>query len=115
MLKYLFRIPGFFLAFIISVLFFELYFQTSEISVPSIIQNDSNLGRSFRPEARINLVKESFYIGKVNALGYLGPAYPALKNTQYNKSSSNWRFIHRRAAGKRKISFPKHIRNEIKK
>lgn len=80
MLKYLFRIPGFFLAFILTVLFFELYFQTSEISVPSIIQNDSNLGRSFRPEARINLVKESLYIGKINALGYLGPEYSIFKN-----------------------------------
>jgi len=76
---YLKKIFSFIITSIITLLCFEFYFQTSEISLPSTVQDDSTFGRSFKPHARINLIKESFYMGEVNELGYLGPAYPVEK------------------------------------
>lgn len=65
--------------FILTLISFEIFFQISEIFLPSMVTNDNSLGRTLKPNARINLVKESFYIGRVNSLGYLGPTYSKFK------------------------------------
>ena len=75
MIKYIKKIFSFFIASIFTLLLFEAYFQTTEISLPSTVQDDSTFGRTFKPNARINLIKESFYMGEVNRSSYLGPEY----------------------------------------
>lgn len=75
MIKHIKKFLRFFAAAIITLFLFEIYFQATEISLPSTVQDDSTFGRSFRPNERINLIRESFYMGKVNKYGYLGPAY----------------------------------------
>ena len=58
---------------------FEVYFRTTEISLPSFVVDDPVLGRTFRPNARAALLQEGFYMDRINEYGYLGPAYPPEK------------------------------------
>jgi len=79
MFRYLKKISSFLIVAIVTLFCFEVYFQITEINLPSTVIDDSTFGRVFKPNARINLIKESFYIGKVNKEGYLGPAYQVNK------------------------------------
>lgn len=64
-----------------ALLFFELYFQTSEIFNPSFVMDDAFFGRKLKPNARITAIKESYNMTEVNEAGYLGKAYPIKKST----------------------------------
>lgn len=67
------------LAALLTFVCFDLYFRTTEISLPSFVKGDPVLGRTFRPDARAALYQEGFYLGRVNDYGYLGPSYPPEK------------------------------------
>jgi hypothetical protein len=64
---------------LITVVCFEIFFRTTEISLPSFVVDDPVLGRTFRANAPAALVQEGFYMGRINAYGYLGPSYPLAK------------------------------------
>lgn len=63
-------------AALVTLVCFEIYFRTTEISLPSFVIDDPVLGRAFKPNARAALVQEGFYMGRINEYGCLGPAYP---------------------------------------
>jgi hypothetical protein len=63
-------------AVLVTLVCFEIYFRTTEISLPSFVMDDPVLGRAFRPNARAALVQEGFYMGRINENGGLGPGYP---------------------------------------
>lgn len=72
---------------IVSILFYEMYLTTTEIFLPSTVVDDSTFGRSFKPDAKINSIKESFALRNVNSMGYLGPSYP------FAKESNTYRIV----------------------
>jgi hypothetical protein len=63
-------------AALVTFVCFEIYFRTTEISLPSFVIDDPVLGFAFKPNARAALIQEGFYIGRINKYGYLGPGYP---------------------------------------
>jgi len=62
-------------AALVTLVCFEVYFRTTEISLPSFVIDDPVLGRAFKPNARSALIQEGFYMGRINKYGGLGPAY----------------------------------------
>jgi hypothetical protein len=74
-------IVKFALAALLTLVCFEVYFRTTEISLPSLVRDDPVLGRTFRPNAPVALLQEGFYMGRVNDFGYLGPSYPREKTS----------------------------------
>lgn len=66
----------FFLTFLITIVFFEIFLRTTEIMLPSYVYDNPELGRTQKPSALVNTVgTEGFYIGRVNKFGYIGKAY----------------------------------------
>jgi hypothetical protein len=63
-------------AALVTFVCFEVYFRTTEISLPSFVVDDPVFGRTFKPNARATLVQEGFYMDRINEYGYLGPSYP---------------------------------------
>ena len=63
------------------LVFFEIFFQLSEIKLPSYITDSHLLGRSLVPNARISYRNESFNLTSINEFGYLGKAYPKKKQS----------------------------------
>jgi len=80
-MSYLFSFIKFTIALIFTIIFFEYYFRFSEVFLPPFVQNDFNLGRVLKPNANINIVRESFFIGRVNKYGYLGTPYISKKDS----------------------------------
>lgn len=69
---------------LVMILFFEIYFRTTEIILPSYVYDDEILGRTHKAGTLVNLVgAEGFYIGEINRFGYPGKEYPPLR---YNNS-----------------------------
>jgi len=60
-------------------LFFEIFFNVSEISLPSIVVLDSKLGRDFKPDSKVFLLNEGLFLGEINKGGYIGNYYPKSK------------------------------------
>lgn len=63
-------------AVLVTFVCFEIYFRTTEISLPSFVIDDPVLGRAFKPNARAALIQEGFHMDRVNEYGQMGPAYP---------------------------------------
>jgi len=66
-------------AALVTAVCFEVFFRTTEISLPSFVVDHPVLGRTFRANAPTVLVQEGFYMGRINEYGYLGPPYPPEK------------------------------------
>lgn len=54
----------------------DLYFQLAEIQTPMETSLDARMGPSYIPNKRIIRFSEGFFVGAVNAYGYMGPAVP---------------------------------------
>lgn len=54
----------------------DVYLQVSEIQTPMETRIDPELGPSYIPNKRISRFNEGFFMGSVNAYGYMGPARP---------------------------------------
>lgn len=66
-------------AALVTFVCFELYFRTTEISLPSFVYDDPVIGRAWKPNARTALIQEGLYMGRINEYGCLGPSYPPEK------------------------------------
>ncbi|MEM7658723.1 MAG: hypothetical protein AAF399_21545 [Bacteroidota bacterium] len=71
-------VATFSIVFLLSLLGIEGYLQLSEIDL-SYHELNPDLGKKIQPDKRIIMLKEGFYLGRSNELGYLGPAYPRQK------------------------------------
>lgn len=74
-----------FLTFLSSVLFFNFYFLSTEISNPSDLIDDDYEGRKWNPGQYYTYSQESYCMGSINNSGYLGCEYPV------NKDSNTYR------------------------
>lgn len=54
----------------------ELYIRGTEISAVSETDYDKEIGRVFRPNAKLVYYNENFTYSQINKYGYLGPSYP---------------------------------------
>ena len=54
----------------------DLYLQLAEIQTPMETSLDARLGPSYIPNKHIIRFSEGFFVGAVNAYGYMGPAVP---------------------------------------
>jgi hypothetical protein len=60
---------------VITLLVLEGYLRGTEVILPSYVYDNDVLGRTHKPGALVNEIDEGFYMGRVNDLGYVGPAY----------------------------------------
>jgi hypothetical protein len=60
---------------IATIIFVEIFFQLAEVELP-YHELSPTLGKSLQPSKRIMMLKDGFYMGRVNRYGYIGPAYP---------------------------------------
>ncbi len=58
---------------VVVLLVLELFLRTTEIAPTKYTRIDDTLGLVFRPNAPLLLLNEGFYLGNINAAGYLGP------------------------------------------
>lgn len=65
-----------------ALLFIEIYFQKAEIYPMSTVRYDTILGLALYPNKKLVDFEEGFYLGKINAIGYLGPDYPIKKSPE---------------------------------
>ena len=61
------------LAFLLTMGGLELFLRTTGAVLPSFVQDDARFGRLLRPGMSLQFVNEGFYLGRVNAHGFLGP------------------------------------------
>jgi len=81
MKKNLISILKFTVIFITALASFDIYLRFTEISSPSMVIDDYKLGNVLKPNNNIMIIKEGFYMGKINSYGFLGPDYsPWRKN-----------------------------------
>ncbi len=67
-------------AAVIGLIALEIFFLTSEACLPAKSAADPLLGKKLIPGARMNDFGDGFHLGRVNAYGYFGPAYPAARS-----------------------------------
>jgi hypothetical protein len=70
---------GLAVSLVITGLFFEAFLRYSGSTIPSIVRSSEAFGLLMKPDTDVVFVNEGFSLGKVNELGYLGPAYPVEK------------------------------------
>lgn len=63
------------LGFLLTLVFFEIYLTTTELSLTSNQIDNFTL----KPGSRLFEINEGLYIGEINKYGYLGPSYPQQK------------------------------------
>ncbi|MCP4221579.1 MAG: SGNH/GDSL hydrolase family protein [bacterium] len=81
MKKKLLAILTFCVVLAVSMGVLEILLRYAEISLPSIIRSHPKLGRVFKPNAKVMILNEGFYMGHINKYGYTGPAYPPERTT----------------------------------
>jgi hypothetical protein len=62
-------------------LFIEAYLRFTEISLPSYFIDDPKLGTKFRPNSKVTVIEEGFYMGRINEYGLPGPSYGQEKDS----------------------------------
>lgn len=65
---------------ILSIITMETFFWFSEISLPSYYQLDDEMGIDYRPNSKVLVLNEGFYLGRINEGGYIGKYYPKEKS-----------------------------------
>jgi hypothetical protein len=61
------------------IIFFEIYFQSTEMNLPALVEYNDSLGRSFVPGRNYLVLEEGVAIGEINNKGYLGKDYEVIK------------------------------------
>ena len=64
------------LTFLAAWLALDVYLQVAEIQTPMETRIDPELGPTYIPNKKITRFNEGFFMGSVNAFGYMGPAVP---------------------------------------
>ncbi len=63
------------LSFLVLGVLFEMYLRFAGIGTPSLMVSDRVMGRVLRPDVRLVLLNEGFFMGRINKYGYFGPGY----------------------------------------